>query len=117
MTIYVGRGQTVCPLFRGCPLFGDRNVWIIGRGQTVCPLFRGCPLFGDRNVWIIGRGQTVCPLFRGCPLFGDRNVWIIGRGNGVSFYLDPNPPIYKSGISLSQFSNPGCTVYTHQESL
>ena len=37
---YIGRGRAFCPLFRGCPLFGGRNVWTIyiGRGRAVCPL-------------------------------------------------------------------------------
>ena len=28
---YIGRGRTVCPLFRGCPFFGGRNVWSVYR--------------------------------------------------------------------------------------
>ena len=25
--MYGDRGRTVCPLFRGCPFFGGRDVW------------------------------------------------------------------------------------------
>ena len=48
--------------FKYCNTVEPPNNGQVG-DKLFCPLFRGCPFFGGRNVWTIYRqGQTVCPL-------------------------------------------------------